>query len=528
MTGIDEARSLLPTWVVWGPLLLTVPLAFLVALVFSWLGTALALRPLARAGGAFWVERARLAYPGAVVAARTALLLPLLFGVVFLLLPGGLCPVPSPALAALVALASFTGGRVVAHHAQSRIHPGRLTLADKLRAEATVWLYFGIGLVALIAAALCMPPHFDWRAAALVAIAAAGMTFSVTGCGFLFVRAAGLAWPARPRLQAVVGRATERSGAAHPRAVYEIALPVANAWVLPFLGVLLYTPRILDVLADEELEVVTAHELAHLSEPWQTLLGRVLPLYLLVPLTATFPLLASIGVAGVLAVEGVAVAGLVFVNWLSRRMERRADEAARAGEDEAGIYARALARAYEANLAPAVSPGSGGTHPHLYDRLLAAGIQPEFDRPSPPSRWRVSIGLSVSVGLPVALLLAGLVAGLMVYQDERLLHLALALRGGNARNLSDLAQQRFLQREWAAAATLYRAAGEIDGVSPWYPANEAIALAREGRCDESEAAAREARRRYEARPPSAEAARVVDQAWQAVAWCRMRHGATRP
>ena len=47
------------------------------------------------------------------------------------------------------------------------------------------------------------------------------------------------------------------------------------------------------------------------------------------------------------------------------------------------IYAKALLKLYEDQLAPAVGPKKRATHPDLYDRLLAAGMQPDFPRPSP-------------------------------------------------------------------------------------------------------------------------------------------------
>ena len=54
---------------------------------------------------------------------------------------------------------------------------------------------------------------------------------------------------------------------------------------------------------------------------------------------------------------------------------------AKAAERDTGTYARALARLYEDNLAPAVMPKET-THPHLYDRLVAAGVTPDFPRPA--------------------------------------------------------------------------------------------------------------------------------------------------
>jgi len=52
---------------------------------------------------------------------------------------------------------------------------------------------------------------------------------------------------------------------------------------------------------------------------------------------------------------------------------------------EPGVYARALEKIYQDNLVSAVATSNSQAHPHLYDRMLAAGIQPEYPRPTKPS-----------------------------------------------------------------------------------------------------------------------------------------------
>ncbi len=79
----------------------------------------------------------------------------------------------------------------------------------------------------------------------------------------------------------------------------------------------------------------------------------------------------------------------LFIAWtlflrLVHRMEIRADAMARQPETAAGTYARALAKIYEANLVPVVLGAKRRTHPELYDRLVAAGVTPEYPRPEAP------------------------------------------------------------------------------------------------------------------------------------------------
>lgn len=72
----------------------------------------------------------------------------------------------------------------------------------------------------------------------------------------------------------------------------------------------------------------------------------------------------------------------IFIERLGHAMEIRADKIARTYEGEPGVYARALARIYEDNLVPAVTERLQ-THPHLYDRLVSAGVTPDHPRPEP-------------------------------------------------------------------------------------------------------------------------------------------------
>ena len=68
-------------------------------------------------------------------------------------------------------------------------------------------------------------------------------------------------------------------------------------------------------------------------------------------------------------------------------MEIRADVFGSRVHEDKSIYARALSKLYQANEVPAVMGRKRMAHPHLYDRLLAAGITPDFPRPDPPARW---------------------------------------------------------------------------------------------------------------------------------------------
>ena len=75
-----------------------------------------------------------------------------------------------------------------------------------------------------------------------------------------------------------------------------------------------------------------------------------------------------------------------YTKWLSQKMEKRADAFAIKEQLNEGVYARALEKLYKENFSPAVNVNNRQTHPHLYDRMLAAGITPDFPRPGRPKR----------------------------------------------------------------------------------------------------------------------------------------------
>src|SRR6266536_4390383 len=95
------------------------------------------------------------------------------------------------------------------------------------------------------------------------------------------------------------------------------------------------------------------------------------------------PMLNAFGMLGFLLLLIPTIAAPFLYRRFSHKMEIRADRIAQSNEPDTGTYARALLRLYEDNLVPAVDAKDRATHPHLYDRLLAAGATPDFPRPAP-------------------------------------------------------------------------------------------------------------------------------------------------
>lgn len=134
------------------------------------------------------------------------------------------------------------------------------------------------------------------------------------------------------------------------------------------------------------------------------LVGRMMATLSMWPLIFINPALTGFGIVGLVPLLTVMVLLQVFYRRLSMRMEKRTDQIAIENQREEGIYARALEKLHENNRGPAVNPSNLRTHPHLYDRMLAAGITPDYPRPQAPKRltWVGVVYLGTLVLLSIA------------------------------------------------------------------------------------------------------------------------------
>jgi Zn-dependent protease with chaperone function len=160
---------------------------------------------------------------------------------------------------------------------------------------------------------------------------------------------------------------------------------LAQAYAMPGTRRLLFTERLLELLSDDEIAAVTAHEFAHLSEDRTAYLKRHVLWFVFLPWIFLKPVMNQFGAPGVALLLAPTLLAPIAFRAISKKLETRADHIAQAHEPERGVYARALLRLYEDALLPAVDAKSNAAHPHLYDRLLAAGLSPDFPRPAPPA-----------------------------------------------------------------------------------------------------------------------------------------------
>jgi Zn-dependent protease with chaperone function len=183
-----------------------------------------------------------------------------------------------------------------------------------------------------------------------------------------------------------------------------VALPMANA-LADFAGKSIgVTDAAMATWSDEELAPVIGHEMAHLSEPWWAWAVRFSMLFvlaMLVALPSATPLLVNnlashnflvpTLLAGYCAVLGL----FVFHRRVYRQMEVRADAMARQVESVPGAFARALEKGYQVNLVPVVVASRRHRYPELYERMVDAGVTPDYPRPAPPRPDSLYLGVLV-------------------------------------------------------------------------------------------------------------------------------------
>lgn len=360
----------------------------------------LALIPWRRAAGEHWTERARRLHPVRVSAVLNQWLVPANCVLAQRLL------VPEAQTPWLVAALFGWAGAVVGSYPFDReIFPG-MAWRGWLQYIAAVWL-LRLGVWGIfIAGALLMPAEFGWPMVALTGVVLFLCFLAQYGMFVRLARGLRLFKPPTERLRRIVSETARRMNVP-VRTVWEVTGPYSYAGALPTTRELIFSTRLLERHADDEVAAICAHELGHLSESRLTLVGRLVGSLWLFPLLFLGPATSAFGLRGLALLVAPAALLLVFARRLARRMEQRADTVAVEHQSEAGTYARALERLYQANQMPAVMANNRLPHPHLYDRLLAAGLTPEYPRPKPPAKsaWHGVLMwflLGVLVGLTLA------------------------------------------------------------------------------------------------------------------------------
>lgn len=373
------------------------------AAALVWLLNTVALIPYRCAKGLHWTERARALYPARIAAATSIWLLPADIALGQQLAWPELTP-----HWALVALAAWVGAVAGTYPFDREVLPWLAPRVWLHQVFASWLIRFAVWFVFLGTIAL-MPEELDWRVWSLAALFV-GLFLAWCWGGLLWVgRKLGVLGPAPERLRRIVADVAGRMGVP-VRGVWLLNYARSFAFALPYTGDLAFSGRLLERHPDDEVAAICAHELGHLAESKLVISARVFAnLAWLVPWLFVKPLVHAFDAGAIVAIGLASFLTMFGIRRFSRRLEERADRIAHTNEGETGTYARALARFYEDNLTPAVLPRRRRTHPDLYDRLLAAGVQPDFPRPARPSSWAVhSVILLFLLGVLIGLTLVRL------------------------------------------------------------------------------------------------------------------------
>ena len=348
--------------------------ALLTALV-NWVG----LIPWRRAAEAHWTERARLLYPVRFTAALDIFMLPiLLVEIGFLWAPRDF------PMFLMMTIAGCCGALVGGYPMSREIYP-QLDFRCWGHQVVAGWAMPFLIMAALITACCAMPPTVDGKMLLITGGYLAFHGLLQYGLVLKYLRLVRFLKPASPRLRQIVDEALLRISA-RVRHTWQLGGVLANAIAFPTTRELIFSDRLLEICTDAEISAVCAHELAHLTESKAVLAGRLFGSLTFFPLIFISPAVQYCGPIGLVLPYAGMFLILHFARRLSQRMEKRADQAALAEQSDEGVYAKALEKLYQANQTPAVNVNNRQTHPHLYDRMLAAGITPDYPRPARPKR----------------------------------------------------------------------------------------------------------------------------------------------
>jgi len=361
----------------------------------------LALIPWRRAKDKHWSERARLYHPARVSAASNLWVLPAVTSVSILLW----FPENGPHWAFTAFAASV--GAVLGTIAMDREVRPRVGLSELCRLSALNWVIRFLMWFIFLGAAALMPSEFNYQTV-IITLLVLSLLVLWTKMGWLQIsRCLGLMAPPPERLTTIV----KTTAAKMNIPVSQLLLMrshSAQAFALPGKQTLLFSERLVEILTDEEISAVCVHELAHLTESRSDYYKRHVVWLMFIPWIFLKPMIHTFGVMGFYALLATTLIAPRIFRRVSHKLEVRADSIAHANEPDPGVYARALAKLYEDNLAPAVNSKKRATHPHLYDRLLAAGVTPDFPRPKPTAAMSWN-GIVLSAAL-------GILAGMLIFQ----------------------------------------------------------------------------------------------------------------
>ena len=349
-----------------------------VAWTINWLG----LIAWRRAKDAHWTERARLLFPIRASAGWNLVLI-----VVNLVLASRLISREESPPWWATAFAAWIGV-IASSWFNSRETMPHVPFREWLREVGLAWLLYFANWFIFLAAIASVPATYHWSAWIVAAVVASLQAWHIWHGWIWIARRFGLIRPASERLCRIVAQVAARAHIKVKR-VWTFRSSSANAFAVPHTGDVGFSDRALVLLPDDEIAAVCAHELGHLAETKWVCFGRYLASLAWLPWIFVRPVWHAFGPGGIIGLGILTYFVLYLMGQQSRLLEAQADRTAHITENHDGAFARALSRLHEDSQIPAVFAANNYSHPSLYDRLIAAGITPDYPRPEPPepSTW---------------------------------------------------------------------------------------------------------------------------------------------
>jgi len=219
----------------------------------------LALVPWRRAKDQHWTERARLYFPVRVAAASNLWVLPAVLAMAGRLL----LPDDGPHWAVMVFVTAI--GAIAGTIPMDREVFPRIQTKELFRQVSVGWIIRFLMWFVFLGAIALMPDEFNPRSL-IVAGVVLGLLILWSGDGWLYVgRRVGLYLPPPERLQRIALDTAAKMNVSF-REIWLMRASSAQAFAMPASRKLIFTERLLELLPDNEVAAVCAHELAHLTE----------------------------------------------------------------------------------------------------------------------------------------------------------------------------------------------------------------------------------------------------------------------
>ncbi len=380
--------------------------AFVATYVLSRLMGHMALRPWRKSAGQHWTQRANLLFPARVTATLCLLILPvdIYLAMKWYCLQRPMSHTLGTGLIWLILFCAFAGSFLAQESFLRKIYP-ELNFGLFVRTVFANLLLRGGLILVLCVTILTMPSVFSlrtWLQAAGALAVLLAMQYGLSRQILVWLR---LFKPADEHLQKLVA---DTAGCMRVTVskVWISQSVLASAYALPVTKELIFTRELLRQLNDDQIAAVCAHELGHLTESRAVRLARQMNALLFYPLVFINPVTSLMHNDFLFPVIWVTLAlGIkILMARLGRRMEVRADAIARAQQVQPAVYARALEQIYQVNQMPACMGRRKAVHPNLYDRMIAAGVTPDYAKPRPP-RGNTVWGLILSAALGILVVL---------------------------------------------------------------------------------------------------------------------------